>query len=65
MTKCDFCGRYDPFDRRCNSYPGSDECIAAAERFLKFQCSKNNRTQTKNVNVNKQSYNKNSYGKKR
>ena len=65
MIKCDFCSFYDPIHKDCTGSKGTSYCEAAAKRFLSFQRSKNTRTHTKNINVNKKSYHKKSYGKKR
>lgn len=65
MIKCDFCSYYNPRTRHCGSYTGSCACQAATERFLSFQRSRNTRTHTKNINVNKKSYHKKYNGKKR
>ena len=65
MTKCDFCNKYNAVKRRCEGVVGSGSCSQAAERFLSFQRSRNTRTHTKNINVNKMSYHKKYNGKKR
>ena len=65
MTKCDFCNNYNASTRTCCGYVGASACSQAAERFLSFQRSRNTRTHTKNINVNKKSYHKKYNGKKR
>ena len=65
MTKCDFCNFYNAAKRRCEGTVGGGSCSQAAERFLSFQRSRNTRTHTKNINVNKKSYHKKYNGKKR
>ena len=66
MTKCDFSSKYNPLSRSCEGgYYKSTYCDEAARRFLSFQRSKNTRTHTKNINVNKKSYHKKYNGKKR
>lgn len=53
MNKCDFCKCYDPIRRHCVSYVGSGSCEEAARRYVNFVRSKNSRTHTKNININK------------
>ena len=65
MIKCDFCVNYDPISRRCDKPFTREGCEEAARRFLSFQRSRNTRTHTKNINVNKKTYQKKYNGKKR
>ena len=67
MIKCDFCSYYDPIKKRCSYWNGAGgyQCEDATKRFLSFQRSRNSRTHTKNINVNKKSYHKKYNGKKR
>ena len=67
MTKCDFCSKYNPTTRKCEReyWESRTSCDEAAKRFLSFQRSRNTRTHTKNINVNKKSYHKKYNGKKR
>ena len=68
MIKCDFCKRYNPLTHKCEKMAGlwyDTSCDDAAKRFLSFLRSKNSRSHTKNININKKFSHKKYNGKKK